>query len=139
MNEIQKVFEHYGHNVRTLLVNDEIYFVAKDVCKILDIKDVSNAVNGNPTRGDDGLDDDEKGIFNVSTPGGMQQMLCVTEPGLYGLIFKSRKPEAEEFKRWICKEVLPSIRKTGMYAVNTLTPAEHLHLLTKELLEQDHK
>ena len=56
MNEIQKVFEHYGHNVRTLLVNNEVYFVAKDVCKILGIKDVSNAINGNPTRGDDGLD-----------------------------------------------------------------------------------
>ena len=136
MNEIQKAFEHFGHSVRTLLVNDDVWFVAKDVCEILEIKDVSNAVNGNPTRGDAGIDDDEKDIFNVSTPGGMQKMLCVSEPGLYGLIFKSRKPEAEAFRRWIAHDVLPSIRKTGMYSVKTLSVAE-LHLLTKQMLDQE--
>lgn len=61
------------------------------------------------------LDDDEKGIDSIDTPGGRQEMSTVSEPGLYSLILRSRKPEAKRFKRWITHEVLPSIRRTGGY------------------------
>ncbi|WP_240911582.1 BRO-N domain-containing protein [Paludisphaera soli] len=75
------------------------------------------AVNGSEKTGDLGLDDDEKGIRIVDTPGGPQEMLCVNESGLYSLIFKSRKAEARRFKRWVCHEVLPSIRRYGAYTL----------------------
>ena len=65
----------------------------------------------------------------------MQKMLCVSEPGLYGHIIKSRKPEAGAFRIWIARDVLPSIRKTGVYSVNPMNSAEYLHLLTKKMLD----
>ena len=124
MNELSKVIsfnnENAGWNVRVVMVNGEPWFVAKDVCNALDIRDVSRAVNGNSSRGDNGLDEDEKGTYIVRTPGGNQSLLCINEPGLYKLIMKSRKPEAKPFQRWVTHEVLPSIRKTGSY-VSTQT------------------
>jgi prophage antirepressor-like protein len=66
---------------------------------------------------DGGLEDDEKGTAIVSTPGGEQEMLTVTEPGLYRLLSKSRKPIAKRFQRWVFHQVLPSIRKTGSYSL----------------------
>ena len=66
------------------------------------------------------LDDDEKGISLTDTLGGKQEMTIVNEPGLYSLVLGSRKPEAKEFKRWITHEVIPSIRKHGMYATDEL-------------------
>ncbi len=77
------------------------------MCRALEIKDTYSAVSR--------LDDDEKGTDSISTPGGVQTMTVVNEYGLYGLVFGSRKKEAEDFKRWIRWEVLPSIRKTGSY------------------------
>ena len=61
------------------------------------------------------IDDDEKGLHTMQTPGGQQEMSIVSEAGLYSLILRSRKPEAKAFKRWITHEVLPAIRKTGGY------------------------
>ena len=63
------------------------------------------------------LDDDEKGVNSIHTPGGVQEMTTVNEPGLYALVLGSRKAEAKRFKRWVTHEVLPAIRKTGSYAV----------------------
>ena len=83
------------------------WFVAKDVCDALDISQ--------PTRAVEPLSDDEKGVNTIHTPGGPQKVLTVNEPGLYRLIFQSRKPEAEAFQRWVTHDVLPSIRKTGQY------------------------
>jgi len=57
----------------------------------------------------------EKGVNTLHTPGGKQKMLTVNEPGLYRLVFQSRKPEAEKFKTWVFTEVLPSVRRTGMF------------------------
>ena len=68
------------------------------------------------------LDDDEKGVSSIHTPGGEQAMTIVNEPGLYNLVLGSRKPEAKRFKRWITHEVLPAIRRTGRYAVPGLAP-----------------
>lgn len=83
------------------------HFVVVDVCEILGI--------GNPSQVVSKFPENEKGIYTIYTLGGEQEVLTVNEPGLYRLIFKSRKPEAEAFKDWVFHEVLPSIRKTGMY------------------------
>nr|UVX45641.1 MAG: antirepressor protein KilAC domain [Bacteriophage sp.] len=92
--------------------NGDPWFVAKDVCNILGLNNVGQAL----TR----LDDDEKSsiTLNDGTPGTPNKAI-VSESGLYSLILASRKPEAHEFKRWITHEVLPSIRKHGIYATNT--------------------
>ncbi len=120
MDKLLQVFQYNGAQVRVATLNGEPAFVAKDVCEILGLTNVSLAVNGNPTRGENGLSDDEKGVCNVNTPGGFQEMLCVTESGLYALIFKSRRIEAEAFRRWVTHEVLPAIRKTGSYSLDRL-------------------
>ena len=103
-----KVFEkaEFGR-VRVVECEGEPWFVAKDVCEYLELTDVSKTISL--------LDDDEKGTNSIRTPGGEQQMLVVSEPGLYSLILRSRKPEAKAFKRWVTHEILPSIRKTGHY------------------------
>lgn len=93
--------------VRQVMKGDELWFVAPDVCRILGVKNVSDAVER--------LDDDEKGIVNIDTPGGEQAVNAVSEPGIYRLLFTSRKPIAERMKRWLAHEVIPSIRKTGSY------------------------
>lgn len=81
------------------------WFVSKDVCAALELN--------NPYSSLALLDDDEKGLHTVETLGVPQEMLVISEPGLYSLMLRSRKPEAKAFKRWICHEVIPAIRKTG--------------------------
>ena len=105
MNEIVKVYKNSP--VRIVEKGGEPWFVARDVCKVLEITKVDSAIRN--------LDADEKGAHTVSTPGGNQEMTIVSEAGLYSLILRSRKPEAKAFKRWVTHEVLPSIRKTGAY------------------------
>ena len=108
MSEI-KLFEkeEFG-KVRVVIRNDNPWFVAKDVCVCLEIGNSRDAVAS--------LDDDEKGVGIIDTPGGKQEMSIVSEPGLYSLILRSRKPEAKAFKRWVTHDILPSIRKHGLYA-----------------------
>lgn len=89
--------------------------MAKDVSSALEFRDAYNAIRS--------LDNDEKDTHLMSTPDGKQVVLIVNEPGLYGLILTSRKPEAKKFKRWIKHDVHPSIRKDGAY-------------ITKETLEE---
>ncbi|MCG8291976.1 BRO-N domain-containing protein [Pseudomonas entomophila] len=108
-------FNFGKQQVRTLLIGEQSWFVAADVCASLAIANVSLAVNGRADRETDGLDEDEKGIATVNTPSGAQEMLVVNESGLYALIFKSRKAEAKRFKKWVTAEVLPAIRKHGRY------------------------
>ena len=104
------IFEFQKNHVRVVEHQGEPWWVAADVCEILEHSNVSKAVSR--------LDEDEKGITDVYTPGGSQQMLCVNESGLYHLIFTSRKKEAKVFRRWVTDEVLPSIRKTGGYSLS---------------------
>lgn len=102
------VFIYHQKEVRTVLDEaGEPWFVAKDVCDILDLKDPSTATAR--------LDEDEKGPQKVLTLGGTQELLTISESGLYTLVIRSNKPEAKPFRRWVTKEVLPSIRKTGSY------------------------
>lgn len=108
MNEIQIFHSAQFGQVRTVIKDDQPWFVASDVCKALDVGNSRQAL----TR----LDQDEKGVISTDTPGGKQDMSIINEPGLYALVLGSRKPEAHAFKRWITHEVLPDIRKRGMYA-----------------------
>jgi anti-repressor protein len=105
LNQLTKIF-HFGANqVRTILLNNEPWFVAKDVCDVLEIKNTSDALKR--------LDADEVTRFNLGGLSGEANL--VNEAGLYSLILGSRKPEAKQFKRWITHEVLPTIRKHGAY------------------------
>jgi prophage antirepressor-like protein len=100
--------EQFGE-IRTLTKNGEIWFVAADVCNVLDLT--------NPTMAVARLDEDERSKFNLGRQG---MTNCVNEYGLYNLILASRKKEAKVFKRWITHEVLPDIRRHGAY----MTPAK---------------
>jgi prophage antirepressor-like protein len=140
MSEIVQ-FLYEGRQLRTIVRDGEPWFVAGDVCEVLDI-DTSVAVNGrrDSETGDmrGGLDDDEKDTDIVSTPGGYQEALVISEPGLYALVLKSRKPEAKLFKRWITHEVIPQIRKTGAYAVpGSLTALEALQQVVNGMVLQE--
>ena len=103
------IFNASNQQVRTVTVDSEPYFVAKDVCDILQLSDVSMAVSR--------LDDDEKLTQVLLVSGQGRQMWCVNESGLYHLIFQSRKPEAKAFRKWVTAEVLPALRRTGRYEV----------------------
>lgn len=85
----------------------EPWFLAKDVCDYLELVNPSNAYARVP--------DEDRGVRTVDTPSGPQEMIIVNEPGLYRLIFQSRKPEAEAFKRWVFRELLPTLRRQGYY------------------------
>ena len=108
MKELQ-IFAFNDRLVRTTTKDGEPWWIARDVCKILDL-DVNSGARG--------LDDDEKALQIVQTPGGPQEMTLISEPGLYSLILRSRKPEARQFRRWITHEVIPAIRRTGAYDAN---------------------
>lgn len=107
MNELQNVFNYQGQEVRTVRSGQDIFFVAKDVCDVLEV--------GNSRQALARLDEDEKDVISTDTLGGIQKVQAVNESGLYSLILTSRKPEAKQFKRWVTHEVLPSIRKHGAY------------------------
>ena len=91
-------------SVRTIFANNEVWFCAKDVCGILEIKNVTQAVQR--------LDEDERSMFNIGRQGNTN---FVNESGLYTLILRSDKKEAKPFRKWITSEVIPAIRKTGKY------------------------
>lgn len=114
MNDL-KVFSYGEQQVRTVLVDDEPWWVLTDVCKVLGLKESHRVASR--------LDEDEKMTMTRTSVtgqsqqrGGAQRMIVVNESGLYAVILRSDKPEAKAFKRWVTHEVLPSIRQTGIYA-----------------------
>lgn len=133
MNGLQ-VFTYEGTPLRTIEKDGGIWWVLKDVCNVLKIKnsrDVSNR-----------LDDDEKGVDFIDTPNGKQNMTIINEPGLYSVILRSDKPEAKDFKRWVTHEVLPAIRRTGSYSTQTaqpMTPAQLLAAQAQVLVEMEQR
>ena len=101
-------FDYSGTQVRTVIIDGEPHFVAKDICAVLEITNHKDAVGR--------LDPDEVRGSVLPTPGGvLQEYRVLTESGLYHLLFISRRPEAKKFRRWVTQEVLPSIRKNGGY------------------------
>lgn len=114
-------FENFP--VRAINRNGEIWFVAADVCAVLDIKNPSDAIKA--------LDDDEYTSFNLGYSGirGNPNVNIINESGLYALILRSRKPEAKRFRKWVTSEVLPAIRKTGSYSL-TISKTQQGELAT---------
>lgn len=102
-------FNPTNQPIRVEIRDNAPWFVAKDVCNALTINNHNDAISR--------LDDDEKGVATIDTLGGKQSMSIINESGLYNLIFQSRKPEAKAFRKWVTSEVLPSIRRTGRYAL----------------------
>ena len=126
-NEMQK-FDFKGASLRTLTDEaGEPWFVAKDVCDILELTNPAVALQS--------LDDDEKtnlsNSYVWSEPG--RRPLIISEPGLYRLVMRSRKPEAKEFQRWVTHEVLPAIRKTGGY-IPTTDADDDMTILAKAVM-----
>lgn len=108
MSDIQLFYSDEFGSVRIdLTENGEPVFVAKDVLAVLELDRTALRK----------LDDDEKGVDLIHTPGGDQQVSTVTEPGFYKLVMRSRKPEAKAFQRWVTHEVLPALRRDGGYMV----------------------
>lgn len=109
MNELQQ-FEFNKYKVRAILLNDEPYFVGKDIAEVLGYKNASKALN-------DHVDEEDK-LNNVSLSSlGQRGGWLVNESGLYSLILSSKLPQARMFKRWVTSDVLPQIRKTGSYSL----------------------
>jgi prophage antirepressor-like protein len=121
-------FKYRELEVRVIVdTQGDPWWVAKDVCDALEHSDTSMAVRA--------LDEDEKGTKKVCTLGGDQDMVVVSESGLYTLILRSNKPQSKPFRRWVTGEVLPAIRRDGCYAVPGLADAEvdELGLVRREL------
>lgn len=108
-------FTYGDSSLRVIEIDSQPWFVAKDVCGILELAHTHSSLRL--------LDEDEKGVHTMHTPSGNQEMTVISEPGLYSLILRSRKPEAKAFKRWVTHEVLPSIRRHGMYATESVVDA----------------
>lgn len=104
-----KVFSFEDSKVRTVLINGEPWFVGKDVAEILGYSRPADAIRTH-------VDEEDKGVCELPTPGGKQQMTIINESGLYSLILSSKLPTSKCFKRWVTNEVLPSIRRHGAYA-----------------------
>lgn len=144
MNEI-KNFDFHGLNVSVIVIGDQIWFKAKDVCDAIGIQNSSTAINGTKRLDENGneyisggLDDDEKATYAVHTQFGKKDTSFISEPGLYHLLNNSHRPEAKPFQRWVNHEVLPSIRKNGAYMTpetleKTLTDPDFLIKLATQL------
>lgn len=110
--------------IRTVVVDNEVWFVASDVAKALNYAEAKDMTRV--------LDDDEKGRHNMPTPSGDQDMIVINESGVYHAVIKSRKPEAKPFRKWVTAEVLPAIRKTGSYIPDApITAAQAGELATR--------
>lgn len=124
MNEVQ-LFNFENHEVRSLLINSEPWFVGKDVAKILGYKDTSDALKKH-------VDGEDKLTRRFADSGQSREMYIINESGLYSLVLSSKLPSAKKFKRWVTSEVLPALRKIGQYQVKELSGSE---LMAKALIE----
>ena len=123
--------------VRTLTIDGEPYFVAKDVAEILGYSNSRKAIA-------DHVDNEDKGVTKCDTLGGQQELTVINESGLYSLILSSKLPNAKKFKHWVTAEVLPSIRKHGAYMTDStleqaLTSPDFLIKLATELKTEKEK
>lgn len=125
MNELQ-LFNFENNQVRTLLINDEPWFVGKDVAQILGYSNPRDALSKH-------VDDEDKNSVAIRDGNkGNPNQTVINESGVYALVFGSKLPSAKRFKHWVTSEVLPQIRKTGSYASPQLTGEE---LMAKALIE----
>ena len=118
MNDLQIFSNSEFGNIRTVTIDNEPWFVGKDIAEALGYgkgKSLNNAVATH-------VDDEDKGVTEMMTPGGKQNLIIINESGLYSLILSSKLPNAKKFKRWVTSEVLPAIRKTGHYEAPGYAP-----------------
>lgn len=127
---MNQIFNFNGQQVRTVMVEDEPYFVGKDVAEILGYSRPDNAIRNH-------VDDEDKLMHQFSASGQNRNMTVINESGLYSLILSSKLPQAKEFKRWVTSEVLPSIRKHGMYALDELLDNPDLLIATVQKLKEE--
>lgn len=132
MNELQVFKNAEFGSVRTTIINGEVFFIGKDVAEILGYSNPQKALR-------DHVDDEDKGVNEMVTPGGIQQLILINESGLYSLILRSQLPKANRFKRWVTSEVLPSIRKHGVYAINEILDNPDLAISAFMKLKEERK
>lgn len=113
MSELQVFNNTEFGSVRSFMVNGEPYFVGKDVTDILGYSNSRKAIG-------DHVDEEDKGVTKCDTLGGAQDMVIINESGLYSLILSSKLPSAKRFKRWVTSEVLPAIRKHGVFVMDDI-------------------
>lgn len=129
MNELQN-FSFEGNGVRTLVIDNEPYFVGKDVADILGYQNGSRDINSH-------VDSDDRLKYQISTAGQKREQVIINESGLYSLILSSNLKAAKNFKRWVTHEVLPAIRKNGSYQDGSMTALERLRLTSESVVELD--
>ena len=112
MNELMLFKNEEFGEIRSLLIDNEPWFVGKDVASALGYKEPRSAISKK-------VDNEDRGVAKMETPSGIQEMTIINESGLYSLILSSKLPSAKKFKRWVTHEVLPSLRKTGKYEIQT--------------------
>lgn len=132
-----EVFNFEGCTVRTVLMNNEPWFVGKDVATVLGYAEPRSTVSKK-------VDIEDRGVAKIETPSGVQDMTVVNESGVYALIFGSKLPKAKDFKRWVTSEVIPSVRKYGAYMSDdtlekALTNPDFLIRLATELKNEKDK
>lgn len=129
---MKDIFNFKGQEVRTVTIDNEPYFVGKDVAEILGYSNSRKALA-------DHVDDEDKtdGVTIRDTMGRIQNPVVINESGLYSLILSSKLPQAKEFKRWVTTEVLPAIRKHGMYAIDHLLDNPDIAIAAFEKLKEE--
>ena len=131
VNQIDETISFNNNNIRIIGSSNEPWFVAKDICNILDLKDVSNALLN--------ISEKWKGTKVISTLGGEQNMRIINEAGLYKLIMRSNKPIAQKFQEVVCEEILPSLRKKGEYHIQSIIDKNKELEEEKLRLEEENK
>lgn len=126
MNEI---FNFHGQEVRTVTVDNELYFVGKDVADILGYQNGSRDINRH-------VDEEDRQNYQNGTFGN-RGVTIINESGLYSLILSSKLPQAKDFKRWVTSEVLPTIRRHGMYAVDDLLDNPDMAIAAFQRLKEE--
>ncbi|MDI1899301.1 BRO family protein [Staphylococcus aureus] len=118
--------------VRTVEIENEPYFVGKDIAEILGYARADNAIRNH-------VDSEDKLTHQFSASGQNRNMIIINESGLYSLIFSSKLENAKRFKRWVTSEVLPSLRRTGTYQTKPLTTSEQIQLIAQGNTELDER
>lgn len=138
MSDLYNSYKTFSNNefgeIRVLEIENEPWFVGRDIATVLGYSNPPKAVRTH-------VDEEDKGVNEMDTPGGKQKIIVINESGLYSLILNSKLPNAKKFKRWVTNEVLPSIRKHGAYMTeNTiekaLTSPDFLIQLATKLKEE---
>ncbi|HEM5303560.1 TPA: phage antirepressor [Streptococcus suis] len=131
MNMELQIFknEQFGE-VQLLEINDEPWFIGKEIAEILGYKNSRDALSKH-------VDEEDKGVAKRDTLGGSQDQVIINESGLYSLILKSKLPQAKQFKRWVTSEVLPAIRKHGMFATDELLDNPDFAIATLQKLKEE--